>query len=139
MIEATEISEFHDQIWLLLKMIEGVYVDDVSVIESGACASLAVKTVQHLGIQGHFPFEYFESNLTFQSSVEGPVDGAHATGGDNFPQLKLTNAEGYDNRMATFGTSDGVHWGDISSHPLLCLAASTHRQPERDTGIGRRF
>ena len=125
-VQAAVVGQFHDQIRLAVKLIEHVDMDDVGMVKGGAGPRLAVKTFQNLFVFGHFALEQLDRHLPLQHHIQGAIDGAHSSRGNDLLQFKLPQTPGKNDRMAAFGAGDCFEWGQITWNPVAVLASAAN-------------
>src|SRR5439155_69761 len=88
-IETATIGQFHDKIALPLQFVEGVYVDDVRVVQGSAGSRFPVETVQSDLIVFQLLAHQFYRHQALQYGVIRAIYLPLAAGSDFAAQLEL--------------------------------------------------
>ena len=100
-VQAAPVGQFHDQVTLAFRLVKGVDMNDVRVIEPGTGAGLPVETFQRIRIFQQLLLHQFHRHQAFQRRVPGAIDVAHAAGTNDAAQFELPQLHRHHDRVPT--------------------------------------
>ena len=146
LIQAAAIGQLHYQVALTVKIIEGIDVNDIRMIEGSAGPRLADEAFQSDGIVLQFLPHQFHGHHPLQHGVVSAIDFSMPAGGNFAAQFELPHLHRHHQRMPTALAWLGRKRGKVSldesfgitsraCHHLERLIDSTHALKVAKEGV----